>query len=61
MSAYLVYNVIGVGSAGLHHNLSNLSAQIREAVLLGRTLVVPPPDLSAKHNDGYPPPPPNLG
>ncbi len=57
MSTYLVYDVIGVDRAGLHHNLANLSAQIREAVLLGRALVAPPPALSVNHNEGYPSPP----
>lgn len=56
MSGYLVYNAIcGTEIAyGLQHNLSDLAAQIREAVLLGRTLVVPPPALAIRYNEGYP-------
>ena len=57
MSGYLVYNAIcGTGAAygGVQHNLSDLAAQVREAVLLGRTLVVPPPALAVRFNEGYP-------
>ncbi len=56
MSGYLVYDSVGT-AGGLLHNSANLAAQIREAFLLGRTLVVPPPNLAARHDGGYPSPP----
>ncbi|MDD9886740.1 MAG: hypothetical protein OXU83_06245 [Gammaproteobacteria bacterium] len=53
---YLVYASVG-STGGLIHNFSNLGTQIREAACLGRTLVVPPPNLEARHNRGHLPPP----
>ena len=56
MSGYLVYDSAGM-PGGLMHLFGNLTQLVREAALLGRTLVVPPPNLDSSLSGGYSPPP----